>query len=253
MASVRSRASPVLRRTSILSALLAGSLLILGCGGGGTYTVDEGQMAQRFLPAEQSVDYHPDSLGALTITEEDGKIQYQLDGDYQSLLEKWSSRFRSVGAGRSVRSHTYATLRSLELALASLQPEMGLLSLRKQRARSLIEERRKKYFDTIQINVYWFVERRGDSGIIAGPSARTELQVGNETYRPLRTDHGPLREAFVSGGRTILYRRNTLHFPRTVDGTDVLKNASGVQLDVRRSGAQSEEQFTWRWTSDQSV
>jgi hypothetical protein len=130
---------------------------------------------------------------------------------------------------------------------------MGVLSLREERARSLIEKRRERYFDTIQINVYWFIERRGDSGIIAGPSARTELQVGGATYRPLRTDHGPLREAFVSGGKTVLYRRNTLYFPRMTDGTDVLKNASGVQLDVRRVGTQSEEQFAWRWASDPSV
>ena len=228
-------------------------VLVVGCGGGSIYSVNEGQIAQRFLPTEQTVEYHPDSLGALTITEEEGKLQYQLDQDYQSLVERWSSRFQNVGASRSVQSRTYATLRSLELSLASLQPEMGILSLRKEKARDLVEKRRRGYFDTIQINVYWFIERRGESGIVSGPSARTKLIVQDSAYRPVRTDHGPLREAYVSGGNTVLYRRNTLHFPRTVDGTDVLENASGVQLEIRRTGAGSEEQFAWGWEVDQSA
>lgn len=240
-------------RSLVLFIALLIPFLVTGCGGGSTYSVNEGQIAQRFLPTERSVNHHPDSLRALTISEEEGKIQYQLKKNYQALVEKWSSRFQNVGSGRSVRSRTYATFWSLELSLVSLQPELGILSLRKERARDLIEERRNEYFDTIQIDVYWFVERRGDSGIIAGPSARTELRVGDSTYRPLRTDHSPLREAFVSGGNTILYRRNTLHFPRTVDGTDILENASGVQLDVRRAGAGSKEQFSWRWDEDQSA
>ena len=227
-------------------------VLVVGCGGGDTYSVNEGQLAERFLPTERDVDHHPDSLRALTITEEEGKVRYQLQRNYQSLTEKWSCRFQNVGAGRSVRSRTYATFWSLELSLASLQPEMGIQSLRAEKARELIEERRKEYYDTIQIDVYWFIERRGQSGIISGPSARTEIKVGDETYRPLRTDHGPLREAYVSNG-TILYRRNTLHFPRTVDGTDILKDASGMQLEVRRTAAGSKEEFSWRWGDDPSV
>lgn len=233
-----------------------GLLILLlggGCSGGSTYSVDEGQIAERFLPSERSVNHHPDSLRALTITEEEKQVQYQLRKDYQALVEKWSTRFQSVGAGRSARSRTYATFWSLELSLASLQPELGILSLRKEKARDFIEKRRKEYFDTIQIDVYWFVERRGGSGIIAGPSARTELLIGDKKYRPLRTDHSPLREAFVSGGNTVLYRRNTLHFPRTVDGKDLLRNASGMQLEVRRVGARSEQQFAWRWEEDPSV
>lgn len=236
-----------------LVAVLLLPLFVTACGGGDTYSVNEGQIAQRFLPTERSVDHHPDSLRALTITEDEGKVQYQLQQSYQSLIEKWSCRFQNVGAGRNVRSRTYASFWSLELSLASLQPEMGIQSLQKEKARELIEKRRKGYFDTIQIDVHWFVERRGESGIISGPSARTELIIGENTYRPLRTDHGPLREAYVSGGSTILYRRNTLHFPRTVDGTDILKDASGMQLEVRRTGASSKEQFGWRWENEQSV
>lgn len=237
----------------LLGLFLLMPLLLVGCGGGDTYSIDEGQIAQRFLPTERSVDHHPDSVRALTITEEEGKIQYQLDRGYQSLVENWSCRFQNVGAGRNLQSRTYATFWSLELSLASLQPEMGIQSLQKEKAQELIGKRRKEYFDTIQIDVYWFVERRGENAVISGPSARTELIVQNKAYRPLRTDHGPLREAYVSGGQTILYRRNTLHFPRTVDGTDILENSSGMQLEVRRTGAGSKEQFAWQWDVEQSA
>ena len=253
MPSVPSLAPSSLYRLLGFFVVLLTPLLVTGCGGGDTYSVDEGQVAQRFLPTERSVGHHPDSLRALTITEEEEKVQYQLKQDYQAITKKWSSRFRSAGTGRSVRSRTYATFWSLELSLVSLQPELGILSLRQEKAWDLIEERRNEYFDTIQIDVYWFVEQRGESGIISGPNARTELRVGGTAYRPLRTDHGPLREAFVDGGNTVLYRRNTLHFPRTADGTDILGSASGMRLDIRRVGARSEEQFTWRWGEDPSV
>lgn len=223
------------------------SLFVVGCGGGDFYSVDEGQVAQRFLPAEQSVGHHPDSLRALTITEEEGKIQYQVGQDYQSLTEKWSSSFRRVGTGRSSRSRTYATFWSLELSLMSLQPEMGVLSLRKEKARELIDRRRQKYAERIHIDVYWFVERRGENGVITGPGARTELRVRDSTYRPVQADHGPLREAFIGAGETVLYRRNSLYFPRTVDGTDVLKNASEVELEIRRTGSSARERFAWKW------
>jgi hypothetical protein len=253
MPSVLGLAHSSRRRSLVLLIVLLVPLLGTGCGGGSTYSVNEGQIAQRFLPTERSVSHHPDSLRVLSITEEEEKVQYQLKRDYQALVEKWSSRFQNVGTGRSVQSRTYATFWSLELSLASLQPEMGIQSLQKEKARELIEKRRKEYFDTIQIDVYWFIERRGESGIISGPSARIELQVGDNTYRPLRSDRGPLREAYVSGGNTILYRRNILYFPRTVDGTDILQNAPSMQLEVHRIGTGSVEQFSWRWETEPSA
>lgn len=226
---------------------LFGLLFLVACSGGNTYSLDEGRLAQRFLPTERSVGYHPDSLKALAIAEEDGKLKFELENDYSSLVEKWSCSFQSVGAGRTFRSPTYATLWSLELSLASLQPEMGILSLREERARELIKERREEYQNTVQIDVYWFLASRGGTGIISGPGARTVLHVADTTYRPVRTGHGPLREAFLSGGTNALYRRNTLYFPRTVDEKDVLENATEIGLEVRRIGSTSSERFTWTW------
>lgn len=248
--SARSATHQLLRWVPVL---LLGSLLAVGCGGGGTYAVDEEQIGQRFLPTERKVEHHPDSLGALSISEAEGKIQYQMSRDLESLTQKWSCTFQSVGVGRSQRSPTYATLWSLELSLASLQPEMGILSLREERARELIKERRSEYFDTLQIVVYWFPQGPGDSGIISGPGTRTRLLVRDSTYRPVQAGHGPLREAFLGAGGTALYRRNTLSFPRTVNGEDILEDISEIRLEVRRSGFSSSERFTWSWSEGQTA
>ncbi|MFB6273575.1 MAG: hypothetical protein ABEL51_11840 [Salinibacter sp.] len=221
-------------------------LLVVACGGGDLYSVKRGQVAQRFLPPERTV-HHPDSLRALTITEEDGKLQYQLDRGYQSLIENWSASPRNVGVGSGAfQSRTYATLQSLELALVSLQAEMGILGLQKEKARKIIDKRRKKYFDRIRIDVYWFTGRRMD-GVISGPGARTEIEVGDRTLQPIRTDHGPLREAYLTGGDVALYRRNTLVFPRVVNETDVLKNSTRIRLTVRPTGSTAKVAFSWKW------
>lgn len=214
--------------------------LLAGCGGG-LYSVDQGEVAQRFIPQERTV-HHPDSLRDLTVTEGEEKMQYHLERDYQALIEKWSSTYRRLETERSVEQpQTYATFWSLELALTSLQPERGIVSLRKEKAQEFIRERRGTYGETIRIDVYVFTGG-GMNGIIVGPRARTDLRVGNHTLRPIRGDHGPLRETFTSSGVTELYRRNALHFPRTVDGTDVLAENSAAELTVERS-----VRFSWTW------
>lgn len=227
------------------------SLVVTGCGGGDVYSVEEGRIAQQFLPSERVVDYHPDSLRALTVTEDDEKIQFELDGDLESLTRKWSCTFRNMGAGRNRSTPSYATFWSLELSLATLQPEMGILTLRKEKAQDLIKERKEEYYNTIQIDVYWFVERGGD-GIVTGPGARTRLRIADSTYRPTRERHSPLREAFLSGG-SALYRRNTFVFSRTVNGRDILEDASGMRLEIRRMGSGGNDRFVWRWGEEQAA
>jgi len=250
MLSVPGSSSNVLCR---VVALLLLPLLLFGCGGGADYSAEPGELAERYLPTERAVNHHPDSLGALTITEEEGKIRYQLERSYKSLVEKWSSTFQVGGTGRTpLRTFSYATFWSLELSLAALQPEMGILTIRKERAQELIEERRKGYFNTIQIDVHWFVREGGD-GIVAGPGFRTELRVRDSTSRPIRDDYGPLREAYIDAADQALYRRNTLHFPRIVDGRDILRNASEMRLEIREAGSSATAQFAWSWEGSQAV
>lgn len=228
------------------------ALLLGGCSGGDTYSLDSGDLSQRFMPTEQKVDYHPDSLGALSIKKEEGKYSFELEDDYESLHRKWSSSYQNLGTSRSRRGRSYATFWSLELSLASLQPEVGITSLSEEQAEKSFRDRREEYATTIQIDVYWF-EAEGNS-LLAGPGSRVELRVNGERVRPQKEDHGPLREAFLPAAtRTALYRRNTFHFARIVDSTDILNDAQGMELIINRSGASSRVRFAWSWEAEEQA
>lgn len=230
---------------SLFGLLLLG-LVLGGCSGGSTYSLDRGVLAQRFLPTERTVEHHPDSLGALSITKEEEKFQFELDRDYQSLHQKWSTTYQSLGAGRSRRGRSYATFWSLELSLASLQPEVGLSSLSEDQAQKSLRTRREEYNSVIQIDVFWF-EEEGNS-LLAGPGSRVELRIDGERYRPAKETHGPLQEAFISErARVALYRRNTFYFSRVVDSTDILKDAKSMQLFIDPTGSSSRARFSWSW------
>ena len=233
---------PLVFLTMVVSALVLG-----GCGGGSTYSYSRGDLAQRFLPTERTVEYHPDTLGTLSIREKERRLQFELEEDYASLHRKWSCTYQDLGAGRAQRGRSYATFWSLELSLASLEAEMGITSLRKERARQSLLERRQEYKNALQIDVYWF-ESEGNS-LLAGPGSRVRLRInGEQTYKPDREDHGPLRETFLPGQtRSALYRRNTFYFSRVVDSTDILKDAREVQLLINRTGASPRVRFAWSW------
>jgi hypothetical protein len=242
MTRVQQEASAV-----FVAVVLTGGLLLSGCAGGDSYSVRVEDLADRYLPTTREVDYPPDSLGALSIEKTDDRYEVELTEGYAALHRRWSSSYQNLGTGRSRSTRSYATFWSKELSLASLQAETGLSSLTPDRAEKLLAERRQDYRSTLQFDVYWF-EAEGRS-IVTGPGNRVELEIGERTYRPVREDHGPLREAFLAGGGQALYRRNTIHFPRIVDSTDVLKDAEGMTLTLNRSGAGSRVRFAWEWPS----
>jgi hypothetical protein len=241
--------APILvRGSSVRSflALIAGVIILSGCGGGSTYSYDEGSLAQRFLPTDRSVAYPPDSLGALTITKSDGTYQFELESDYEALHRKWSSTYQGLGTRGSQRGSSYATLWSLELSLASLQPEFGITALSEERAEKRLKRRRGQFKNTIQIDVIWF-EREGESNL-AAPGNRVELQIGEDTYQPAKENSGPLRETFLSDqGRAAIYRRNIFYFPRIVDGADILEGAQGMELRINPTSGRSRVRFAWSW------
>lgn len=231
---------------ALLGAVALG-LVLGGCGGGSTYSYEQGTLAEQFLPTERTVEHHPDSLSALSIEKREGRLQFKLEKDYESLHRKWSCTYQNMGTGRSRRGRSYATLWSLELSLASLQPEFGVTSLSEEQAQRRIQGRRQEYKSTLQIDVFWF-EREGNS-LLAGPGTRIELDVDGERYQPIRETHGPLREVFIQDrtGRGV-YRRNTFYFSRVSDdSTDILKDAQRVELRVDPTGAGSRVRFGWDW------
>lgn len=234
-----------------LVLLLAAGLLMGGCSSSSeTYSVDEGDIAERYLPATQRLDHHPDSVQAITITEGDDRLKYESSRSYSALWRKWSSTYRTVGTGRTRQQPlSYATLWGLELSLASLRAE-GAFSLSKDRARDLVETRRKENRTTIQIDVVWFASEGGTN--LTGPSARVHLVAGDEKYRPEEEDRSPLRETFLDAGRSDLYRRNVFYFPRIVDGEDILDGIDEIALEVRQTNARGRVQFRWTWDMPQA-
>lgn len=235
----------------LLGGVAIGCLgLVAGCSGGGSlYSIDVGHLADRYLPSERHADAHPDSVQSVSIVEKEDQIEFELKKDYQELHTLWSSTFQVSTAGSGVqRPLTYATLWSKELSLVALQADRGITSLTKEKALEMIEEERKNYQEILQIDVYWFSGPDGTP--ISGPGAQVRLRddQGN-TYRPTRDDHGPLREAFLTGGNTALYRRNLFFFKRNVDGRDILEGVNELRLVVSPTAA-PRIQFAWSWESD---
>jgi hypothetical protein len=245
---MRPSRSPLASRLLIALAVGATVLLgVVGCGGsGGLYSRDVGYLAEQYLPTTRRADAHPDSVRHLSIVTEDEQIKFELDEDYQDLHTRWSCTFQVTTASGSVHQPlTYATLWSKELSLAALQADRGITSLTRDQALKMIEEREEEYQNLLQIDVYWFSGPDGTA--ISGPGAQVRLRDGQgNTYRPVRDDHGPLREAFITGGNSALYRRNMFYFKRTVDGRDIIDDIETLRLTVAPTAA-PRVRFEWTW------
>lgn len=241
-------------KAAALGMVITAFLLLAGCAGGETYTMDEVDIAQGYLPTTCRVPHHPDSLKAVKIVEKEHHLALELEHSYETLVRNWSTTWLSQSAQRVERDRrvqSFALLWSLDLSIAALRSE-GIEGLTKDLARSRIEARRKEYQDEVQIDVYRFVQspatRGGTSDTwIGGPGRRVILRddQGHE-YRPKRVDNGRLIDANAYGYST-LYRRNILYFERTVDGRDILENVDRLQLVVQESFA-GDYYFSWAFT-----
>lgn len=238
-------ASPLV---ALVSALI---LLLTGCGGGSeTYTVEEGKLAERHLPTVRSLDHHPDSVRALTITSDGEQLKYDSDRDYESLWREWSATYQNLGTGRApIRPLSYATFWGLELSLASLRAE-GAFSLTKEKAQEMVARRRKKNRTTIQIDVVWFASEGGTD--LTGPDASVQLVVGDKKYRPEEQERGSLREALLDAGRRGVYRRNIFYFRRIVDGKDILSDVNQIELHILPTIGADRRRFRWTWKDVQT-
>ena len=236
-------------------AALTGAMLLglAGCAGQASqFSFNETDVAKRFLPTERKLAYHPDSMRAVDIVEKENSVRIRLEAPFEELLRGWSATWESQSAGPTARGlpyRSFATLWSLELSLASLQPEVGLQGLSKDLARRYMRERRTEYDSTLQIDVYSYRNSPPQKGNVsemelAGPGNRITLRDnrGNE-YDPIRAEASPIRQGFVRGGE-VLYQRNTFFFDRTEEEKDILNNVEELRLWVRGSLGYS-YYFTW--------
>ena len=240
----------------------AGSLLIatlvVGCvTSESPFRLDSSEMAQRFLPYEREVPHHPDSLKYVRIVEKENALQIETETSFRQMVEQWSSTFQSRSAGSSARRlpyQSYATLWSLDLSIASLQPEVGFSGLSKDLARQRLNERRAAYDSLLQVDIYRYqgspFVRRGDISEtnLTGPGSRLALRDdrGNE-YEPVQEETTPPRDGFIQG-RSVIYRRNTFFFDRVVDGKDILNNVGTLRLWVRESFGND---YYFRWSFEE--
>lgn len=219
--------------------------LLIGCAGSRSpFQMNESEIAQRYLPYERAVPHHPDSMKHVRVVEKENTFQIELETSYRQMIERWSSTFQSRTSGSVARRlpyHSYATLWSLDLSIASLQAEVGLSGLTKDLARERLAQRHAEYDSTLQIDIYRyqgspFVRGGGISETaLTGPGHRIVLrdEQGNE-YTPIDETSTPPRDSFIQG-ETVIYRRNTFFFDRVVDGKDILNNVEELQLWVRES------------------
>jgi hypothetical protein len=240
-------------RLTGLAIFLSASLLA-GCSGSGSaYRYQPEDVARLLTPQVRDVPYPPDSLTRVSLVENDDRFRLALEGSYLDLHRTWSATWRGrAGSDRGQQNdlRTFATLWSYDLSMAALKAE-GALTLTKDRARDFIEERRREFATTIQIDVYRFVGSPAggiNSLSLVGADTRIELRDGEgNVYEPISQERGPEQQGFFRSS-SILYRRNIFIFPRVVDGRDVLAEASELQLDVRARGAFRGYSFAWDWS-----
>lgn len=141
------------------------------------------------------------------------------------------------GGRASIRTRTYAALRSVELALATPVSGMVVSSIRKEKPRELIERRRHKCRSTTSIGEHSAVSHTPR----AGPGTQVRLRLGEDEYKLGTQRHTSLRQTSRHDG-TCLHETNTLVFSRTVDETDLLREAPKIGVWIESWS------FTFTWT-----
>jgi len=236
-----------------LSHVLLVSLLCIGLAGcgssGSSVDYDVADIARFTLPFDQKLDIHPDSLQDVAVVEKENKIAVETDIDFRELVRKWSSARRNIAARSSRRLvNDYATFWGMDPSVLSLQVEMGISGLTRDRALELVEKRKQEVRKEIQIDVFLFAPPTNSR--ITGPTTRAELVIGTERYKPSRSDYGPVRDSVLPSGQRVLYRRNTFFFKRVRDDADILADASTMSLEVNRFAQGTDDSFTWSWETE---
>lgn len=219
--------------------------VVAGCGSTSPFaSYDPADIARFSLPFDRDLPAHPDSIKQVRIVEKDQTLKIVPEDSYQETVRNWSSQRRNeIERRRQRRANDYATFWGLDPSLVSLQVETGVSGLTKDRARALIEQRKKEVRNEIQIDVYWF------SDPAAATSAMTAyLRTDDDSrYPSTRREVSPLRDGFLPGGQTVLYRRISYFFARERDGKDILEGTTSIELEINRIATVSDDSFSWNW------
>ncbi|NBC85936.1 MAG: hypothetical protein GVY25_07060 [Bacteroidetes bacterium] len=242
---------PVMTRfPAALRLLLATAVLLpllTSCSSSNLDGYDVSDIARFTLPYQRNVPSHPDSLRFVRVVEEDQTVGVATERSFESLARDWSVSRRDIGpATEALPVVDYATFWGMDLSLLSLEVEMGISALSKDRALELVEKRKNDVRSEIQIDVYWF--ERPTANTVPGPNAKGEIRVDDGTrYRATRSEYGPIRDSFLPDGSRVLYRRCTFYFDRIQDDKDILAGSETLRLDVRRFADPIEDTFIWSW------
>ncbi|WP_143815406.1 hypothetical protein [Longibacter salinarum] len=233
--------------TRSLLAVAVALPLLVGCSTSKTDTFEVADIARFSLPFERDVPSHPDSLRYVSVVEKERTVEIQSEKSYRGLTRDWSATRRNALQRRGVgRVSDYATLWGMDLSILSLQVEMGISGLTKDRALQLVEQRKNETRNEIQIDVYWFAP--ANASTVPGPNTDAEIRIDDGTrYDATRSDYGPIRDSFLPDGQRVLYRRNSFFFKRIQDEKDILANTQSLRMDVNRFGQGIDDTFIWTW------
>lgn len=231
-----------LRIGTVAAALLLLAIVVAGCSSSNrTFNPYEpGEIAQLIMPSDRDIPSHPDSLNQVGIVEKENRIKVVTESSYQEIMRKWSAASPARNYRGARLTSDYAMLWGIDPSILSLEVEMGLSELTKDRALMAVEKRKAEVRREIQIDVYWFENPK--SAPTWPHDAQLRLDDGTR-YLVTRREIGALEDAFLPGGRSTLYRRISYYFDREQDGNDILENTTSVEL-VFGTGVQG---FTWNW------
>lgn len=233
-----------LRFAGLLSALV---LFTNGCGGASQSTFDSYD-GTRTLPTTQTIP-HPDSLHDVTLVSQPDSVQIILGRPYSALTKKWSAQVRSdQDAFRPAPFSTFTTLRSRELALASLERKERISSLSVKRARKRLHEAREAYEETLVFQTQLFIAANRVSGPYSPLRQRVvaTLRVdGEHTYKS--TDMEKSEVQFSNRGNGGAYQFTiTSYFDRKPNGRDLLSDSERLTLSMRPFTGLTDLSFEWR-------
>lgn len=222
------------RRSVGLLLLSVVGVVFTGCGGGASVSsVPSGALANRYIPTVRNVGHHPDSLAAVSLQAQSEGIELAFTSDRDQIHRKWSCK-------TDLRSRSYATLWSREVLLASLEFRYGISTLSRGLAKKMLRDHMTDYERNIRVDIFAFTSE--GPTVYTEPSRHVQLRVNDTTYAPRRQDYGPLRTPSLPRDDAGLYRHNTFHFRRIVNGKDVLEEAKGLSVEV-----DGVTYYEWAW------